>query len=401
MTTKTLSIPRVPVIDGLRGLAVLWIVIGHSSCASGECLPVRAHAATSWLHPFPYLVGGYALCVDLLFIISGFVLFLPIARTGSIGSKKSYGIRRAARLLPGFYVFLLVSFIVARYVGAQGMSVGSWFAHLTFMNQESVPVAANGFGVNPAMWTMSIEILFSLTLPFVAKAFYRRPVHGLAIAAVISTGWQIFARRAFSILLPLSLGTSATLQWQDRIARAFPTYFLHFALGMFGALVFVRITDRGLVERFRTQVRPAVAAAAIGTVAIAYRLGTATILHVDGSLAWQGYVTVRAVLLAALVISIALAGPAIQRLFTNGFMRMAGVMSYGIYLSHLPIMFLLVKQGWHRPSFGLTGAVLGISIVCGIFSFVYIEEPFRMAARGRGSSPSRARTPAVQVQPSV
>jgi peptidoglycan/LPS O-acetylase OafA/YrhL len=400
MTNKTLSIPRVPVIDGLRGLAVGWIVLGHSSCASGECLPVRAHDMAGLLHPLPYLVGGYALCVDLLFIVSGFVLFLPVARTGSIGDGWSYAVRRAARLVPGFWLFLVLSYVVSQYVGPQSTGMGSWIAHLFFLNQETIPAAANGFGVNPAMWTMSIEVAFSIALPFVARAFYKRPVHGLAIAAVISVGWQVFALRAFDLLLPLNLGTAATLQWQDRIARAFPTYLLHFSLGMCAAIVFVRVTDRGIGERFRSLARQAAAAAAIGSVAIAYRLGTATILHEGGSLAWQGYVTLRAVFLAMLVISIAFSGPVLQALFTNGFMRLLGVMSYGIYLSHLPLMFLLLKQGWHRPSFVLTAAILGLSIVFGIFSFVFIEEPVRAWARGRSGRRRHARPGVVQVQPS-
>ena len=57
------------------------------------------------------LSGGF-LAVDLFFVPSAFVLTLPAARTGSFGSWRDYALRRAARILPAYYVALAVALIL-------------------------------------------------------------------------------------------------------------------------------------------------------------------------------------------------------------------------------------------------------------------------------------------------
>ena len=65
----------------------------------------------------PLLGGGRALlsagflAVDLFFVLSAFVLFLPTARSGEFGSRREYARRRAARILPAYYVALVVALI--------------------------------------------------------------------------------------------------------------------------------------------------------------------------------------------------------------------------------------------------------------------------------------------------
>ena len=50
-----------PSIDGLRGLAVVWIVVGHCWTIGGGALP-------HFHRPLMYLFGGYLIGVDLLFV---------------------------------------------------------------------------------------------------------------------------------------------------------------------------------------------------------------------------------------------------------------------------------------------------------------------------------------------
>ena len=47
--------------------------------------------------------------VDILFVVSGFVVFLPtVAQRGNFGSVPGYAIRRGARLLPAYWLSLCV-----------------------------------------------------------------------------------------------------------------------------------------------------------------------------------------------------------------------------------------------------------------------------------------------------
>jgi len=51
--------------------------------------------------------------IDVFFIISGFVLFLPvIARGGDLGGVRSFYIRRAARIYPAYWLSLVVLLVL-------------------------------------------------------------------------------------------------------------------------------------------------------------------------------------------------------------------------------------------------------------------------------------------------
>src|SRR5687768_11818513 len=124
----------VPSIDGFRGLAVMFIVLGHCWNSLGGKVqldggPIRNIFVTSF--------AG----VDMLFIVSGFVLFLPVVVSGSLGDTKSYAWRRAARIVPAFYAALVLSFIVAASVGELRGGVGHWISHVLFLHTEAHPTS--------------------------------------------------------------------------------------------------------------------------------------------------------------------------------------------------------------------------------------------------------------------
>ena len=79
---------HVPAVDGFRGIAALLVLIFHCWTMTDPPLdtgPVRAFVASAGLG------------VDFFFVISGFVLFLPVVlRAGVFGSVRSYAVRRAA-----------------------------------------------------------------------------------------------------------------------------------------------------------------------------------------------------------------------------------------------------------------------------------------------------------------
>jgi peptidoglycan/LPS O-acetylase OafA/YrhL len=84
---------NVATFDGVRGLVVLFIVLVHCTITSGW-LP---HAE------FPLALRMSSIAtLEFLFAISGFVLFLPVAARGSLGSVRSYAIRRVGRIVPGY-----------------------------------------------------------------------------------------------------------------------------------------------------------------------------------------------------------------------------------------------------------------------------------------------------------
>lgn len=79
--TPKLKGTYVPVLDGFRGFAVLWIMLGHVRWRLGAPPPTS-------IEPVNYVVTASYFGVDLLFIVSGFVLFLPAVVNADWGASR-------------------------------------------------------------------------------------------------------------------------------------------------------------------------------------------------------------------------------------------------------------------------------------------------------------------------
>ncbi|MEA2190009.1 MAG: hypothetical protein QOI73_130 [Solirubrobacteraceae bacterium] len=146
------------------------------------------------------LLSSGFLAVSLFFVLSGFVLYLPVARRdGAFGPLGAYARRRLARVLPAYYVVLIVCLIAYPLLVTSAISehvtAGSLVAHALLVQQEArlVPGYSGslGLGVDPVVWTLSLEALFYLLLPLVAGLFWRRPWQLLALAVAVGAGGRV------------------------------------------------------------------------------------------------------------------------------------------------------------------------------------------------------------------
>lgn len=378
----------VPVMDGFRGLAVLWIVLGHAKWR------LQAPPPTDF-DPFNYPFTASYFGVDLLFVVSGFVLFLPALQNGgSLGATKSYALRRAARIVPAFYAALVLSYLVAWKVGELRSGIGISLSHALFLAPYAHPREDLGFGVNSPLWTMSVEVIFYAVLPLVAKWYRRHPITGLGLAIALSEGWHMLTVRLDGVLdlLGITWTSAATNQAQYRMAHAFPGFATQFAVGMTAAWIYIRVRDRSEDDE-RRALFPAVAvASALGVIAVAGLRGWEV---AQGSVGFYDHWTLtldRTFLFGALVCSTALSTRVVQWPFANEGSRFIGTVCYGMYLSHLPLIYLLIPGLGFDTSvttradlFVLTAAVVPLSLALGIVSYTFIEEPFRKFVR-RGPS---------------
>jgi peptidoglycan/LPS O-acetylase OafA/YrhL len=88
------GIPIFPVLDGLRWLALMSVVAYHVWGAADYSAAFRGT-------PLPRLIGYAAPGLELMFVLSGVVMFLPAAaRGGEIGSLRAYAIRRTLGSCP-------------------------------------------------------------------------------------------------------------------------------------------------------------------------------------------------------------------------------------------------------------------------------------------------------------
>jgi peptidoglycan/LPS O-acetylase OafA/YrhL len=100
---------RLPFLDGIRGLAALYVVFCHILPHQGENLPL-------WISLPTKLIRYGSFSVAIFIVLSGYCLMLPVSRsqTGYIqGNLFHYFKKRARRILPPFYAAIIFCCVLA------------------------------------------------------------------------------------------------------------------------------------------------------------------------------------------------------------------------------------------------------------------------------------------------
>lgn len=137
-------------VDGLRGVSILMVILGHF----GFNYAFRA------THIFVDSTTG----VHIFFVISGFLITTLLLKeklkTGSISLKHFY-IRRALRILPIAYLFLIVLIILNIYLK---LHIAAFDFIASFLFFKNLPIKNEPFTAH--FWTLAVEEQFYLTFPF-------------------------------------------------------------------------------------------------------------------------------------------------------------------------------------------------------------------------------------------
>ena len=383
---------RVPAADGFRAFAAISVVLYH--CMYGAGLPPLGSDLLR-----NYLVAGFV-GVDFFLVLSGFLLFLPVAAArGRFGDVRSYALRRVTRILPAYYVALVATVGLLLFLSrtkAYGLTrhnlVLNLALHATFLqhNAGSALGLPEGFGINGAVWTLSIEALFYLLLPLVAVRFFRRPVLGLGLGLGIAAVWRLAV--AHSTLHVASLPGVATAGATRLILiTQFPSFAGHFALGMMAAWLFVKMRRSRFAGSPWTVVLQVVGLS--GIILSMELIGHRDLVKTAGPLDHWTTTTPLALSFAVLLLATALAPRWAQWPVTNRVARRLGDISYGIYLSHLLFVELALTALHFFPA-GNLGAFLRLlgfvatgSLLLGWASFVWVERPLTRWARRRSARP--------------
>ena len=105
---------RLTGLDGVRGLAALYVVVHHCWLMSFPGYP--ANSGPAWTGPLVY--GHFAVVVFI--VLSGFSLAIAPARNGwRLDGLGRYAVRRARRILPPYWVALVFSLVIAWTLGPQ------------------------------------------------------------------------------------------------------------------------------------------------------------------------------------------------------------------------------------------------------------------------------------------
>lgn len=379
-------------IDGFRTIGVLGVVMLHIVIICGF-IPLRNDSISGL---FAWGILGQAL--DMLFIISGFVLFLPtVARKGDFGSRAAYAIRRWARLFPAYWTVLLIMLLLIATVPVtpslpfpSALDIVLHFTTLEVPAEMFRNVFFLGFGINRALWTLSSEVIFYVLLPFIAVWYFRHPFLGLAVAGAITSAWKLVFVNLAEVTQALGMDLSpATI---DRLFIAseiqFPSWAFSFAVGMTAAWLFVELRRRHKADRLLRPARIALLFAGVALAVFIYLAGdisrNAPFLLAHEYARHSPFMALGFSLsLGTVMLAIMFCGTRIQRPFSNGPMTWLADNSFGIYMMHLVFLTYaaylldLPRDGTIRAVLVWSALILPLSILYGFLSARLIERPIR------------------------
>jgi len=108
LSTDSASLRHLPALDGLRGLAVLLVVIYHASYLSPAVVAQAGPVAQVW----QVARSGMWCGVDLFFVLSGFLITrILLATRDRPRYFRNFYLRRTVRIFPLYYGVLLALFV--------------------------------------------------------------------------------------------------------------------------------------------------------------------------------------------------------------------------------------------------------------------------------------------------
>ncbi|MFD7000431.1 acyltransferase family protein [Streptomyces mirabilis] len=302
-------------LDGLRGLAALYVLLFHCWLLTMPGFPENSGPA--WLG---WLMYG-RLAVVFFLVLSGFSLAISPARNGwHLGGVSRFLRRRAWRILPPYWAALALSLAVAWFVVPAshfGPPTGTSILVYGFVVQD----VFTGPTPNGAFWSIGVEAELYLVFPLLLLV--RRRLG--AVVLVASVTLLVIAR---GLLAPNASPVEGVNWLTPNLAPVF-------VAGLVGAGIVVA------PEKVRRLPWHWLAAlAALPVVALVVIKGSAwTVDHYF----WIDLAVAPA--MTMMIAAVATGRPAVlMRLLATRPMRGLGDFSYSLYLVHLPIVMIVCRK---------------------------------------------------------
>ena len=358
---------HLPALDGIRALAVLAVLAYHLG--------------------FGWARGGY-LGVDLFFVLSGFLITSLLLEEhedkGTIQLGKFWG-RRARRLLPALFVMvtLVMLYVVAEGRYGQSDVVAAIDLHqlrslaaatlLYVANWELIIQQHSYFAQFSApsplqhTWSLAIEEQFYLVWPFVtvallAKGLRERRRLGIAVSvgiAAVSTALMAY------LFVP---GADPS-----RVYYGTDTRLGDLAVGALLAWMTARRPETP--ERLARALRLGAPLALVGLLALMATAGDAN--GVPMNFMFEGGFLVASVLCAIVIADVRREDSVIAHGFRWRPVVAIGLVSYGVYLYHWPVIVLFTGARTGLSGAALLAGRLGLIATLVVASYYLIELPVR------------------------
>jgi peptidoglycan/LPS O-acetylase OafA/YrhL len=334
-----------PALDGLRGLAIVMVLLSH--------MPNLA------------LNGGFY-GVDLFFVLSGFLITSLLLEewraTGAI-SLKAFYLRRALRLLPALIVVLIVVVVLSAWkdppAQAASMRKTALITLLYAVNWFKAYDALPNEILSPA-WSLSIEEQFYLLWPLLLVTLLRLGASRRAVAGVV-------------IALLLGSAAARAALWSPDDAGVHRVFFgtdTH-ADGLLAGVLAALLMEWGGGPGTPVMGR------AVNWSAHLFLGFLAVFLKgwpFDRWLLQAGYLPMNLASALLVVCLVTSPWPALRLLFECAPMVWIGRVSYGIYLWHIVVFWMLGRLGLGL-GWGYWPAAVACTFALAALSYYALERP--------------------------
>jgi peptidoglycan/LPS O-acetylase OafA/YrhL len=315
---------HLPVLDGLRGIAILLVVVHNVGHWQGP-LPSVFAKLVYFLHA-PGWIG-----VQLFFVLSGFLITgILLDSRGREGALRTFWLRRVLRIFPLYYAVVFVGTLVLPALGVFSPKVldaveRTRVFYWTYLSNWT-DLKTGGIPFFPHFWSLAVEEQFYLVWPLAVLTLERRTLLRTAIALGV-VALLVRAGLRFA-------GMAPGAAYEFTVARMDSLTF-----GAAGAIV---VRDRALLERVAPRLKKTILVTA-GAVLAIWPLTRG--FNVENLFVQIVGFAVLTVLFTALILDVVIRPQSRLALRLSApWLRWFGKYSYAIYVFHFPIGYFLAPR---------------------------------------------------------
>lgn len=350
---------EIPALDGIRGIAILMVMAAHAGFAPEQ--------------PFLLYPAG-VLGVDVFMTLSGFLIVSALLKDhelcGAIRFKKFY-LRRAARILPALCSFLLacgaISLVFPTLIQRDAL-INAGFGALTCSLNLAMVSNCTYWQPLAHLWSLSLEEQFYLILPL-TLAMLLNVRSTLLWVAVAASPIVVSVLTRFQGCV---MHTAADMCWNIKIAHGSASRFMGQTIGaIFGCLWrFGLVNINGAGGRLFAEL------AILGGLLYVLWSDLVGLRSSCGGLDFICLLTI-----GLIVVSLRTDTTLIKKVLMNRFLGYSGKVSFGLYLWHIPAMWIVAAT---VPIPRLMGAAVAILITYGLATISYycLEVPALKTVKG-------------------
>jgi peptidoglycan/LPS O-acetylase OafA/YrhL len=383
---------HLPVLDGVRGLAALYVALFHALGYTGYIDTLRTQTLSIPMALLAAVLDYGTYAVPVFIVLSGFCLMLPLAQRETLhipGGVGSFLSRRAWRILPAYYAALLLNLALIALVpvlqtqqntswdNKVPVTIGAIVSHLLLVHNFNPEWL---FKINGPMWSIAVEWQIYFLFPILLLPLWRRTNMVVTVIVALLIGV------APHFLLPDSLSIDHSNPW----------FLGLFAMGMAGATI--ALSTHPQATWLRTSIPWKWLTWALGLTLLA---GLALMKN---WMEWHPYISepLVGVVVTGFLIQYATTTQAGRRpLWSQRFletrpMLSLGAFSYSVYLIHDPILALFNFATLNTPMSAdlRLGFMVGVAVPCAIFCsylfYLLVERRFiRMRAGNISTRPTK------------